>query len=49
MIELLAENGEFYKTYRLDYHGGDRFPHLERIAGKPDLLSDCETAGTGDG
>jgi hypothetical protein len=39
-IELLTENGEFYKTYRLDYHGGDRCPHLERDATKPDLLLD---------
>ena len=29
-LEILAENGEYYKTYRLDYHGGERYPHLER-------------------
>jgi predicted metalloprotease with PDZ domain len=39
-LELLAENGEFYKTYRLDYHGGPRYPHLERDATRPDLLTD---------
>jgi predicted metalloprotease with PDZ domain len=39
-IELLIENGEFYKTYRVDYHDGLRYPHLERDASKPDLLSD---------
>ena len=39
-LELLVENGEFYKTYRLDYHGGPRYPHLERDATKPDMLAD---------
>jgi predicted metalloprotease with PDZ domain len=38
-IELLARNGDSYKTYSVDYHGGLRFPHLERDASKPDLLS----------
>jgi predicted metalloprotease with PDZ domain len=39
-IELLAANGDFFQTYRVDYHGGERHPHLEQIGGKPDLLSD---------
>jgi predicted metalloprotease with PDZ domain len=39
-IELLIENGEFYKTYKVDYHEGLKYPHLERDASKPDLLSD---------
>ena len=26
------------KTYALDYHDGERFPHLERDSSKPDLL-----------
>lgn len=38
-IELLVENSEYYKSYPLDYHGGERFPHLERVAARPDLLS----------
>ena len=38
--ELLIENGEFYKTYKVDYHEGLKYPHLERDASKPDLLSD---------
>ena len=38
-IELLVENAEYYRTYKLNYHGGERYPHLERIAGRPDLLS----------
>ena len=39
-IELLAENGDYFRTYRIDYHGGERYPHLELISGKTDLLSD---------
>jgi predicted metalloprotease with PDZ domain len=39
-IELLVENDEYYKIYKLDYHGGDRYPHLVRDESKPDLLSE---------
>jgi predicted metalloprotease with PDZ domain len=39
-IELLFENVEYLRSYRLDYHGGERYPHLERIEGKPDVLAD---------
>jgi predicted metalloprotease with PDZ domain len=39
-IELLVENDEYYKTYKLDYHGGERYPHLVRDESKPDLLSE---------
>ena len=39
-LELLVENTEYYKTYKLDYHDGEKFPHLVRDETKPDLLSD---------
>lgn len=39
-IELLVENTDYYKTFKLDYHGGERYPHLVRDESKPDLLSD---------
>jgi len=39
-IELLIENTDYYKTYKLDYHGGEVYPHLVRDESKPDLLSD---------
>ena len=39
-IELLIENEDFFQTYHVDYHGGERYPHLERISGKPDLLGE---------
>jgi predicted metalloprotease with PDZ domain len=38
-ITLLAENGEYYSTYQISYHDGDRYPHLVRTEG-PDLLED---------
>jgi len=38
-LELLLENLDTFKTYKVDYHGGEKFPHLERVAGKPDLVS----------
>jgi predicted metalloprotease with PDZ domain len=38
-IELLVENTEYYRTFKIDYHEGEKFPHLERDISKPDLLS----------
>jgi len=38
-IELLVKYGDLYRTFRVDYHDGLRYPHLERIAGAPDRLS----------
>jgi predicted metalloprotease with PDZ domain len=37
-IELLVRTGDVYRTFRLDYRGGLKYPHLERIAGTPDRL-----------
>jgi len=37
-IELRVENAEHYQTYRLDYHDGERYPHLVRDAARTDLL-----------
>jgi predicted metalloprotease with PDZ domain len=38
-LELLVENTDYYKTYKVDYHGGERYPHLVRDESKPDLLT----------
>ena len=38
-LSLLVENGEFFKTYQINYHGGTQYPHLVRDPAKPDLLS----------
>ena len=43
-IELLLKSFDRYRTVKLDYHGGLRYPHLERIAGKPDYLTPILTA-----
>jgi predicted metalloprotease with PDZ domain len=43
-LELLVENTDYYKTYKLDYHGGERYPHLVRDDAKPDLLSEIYKA-----
>jgi predicted metalloprotease with PDZ domain len=39
-LELIVENGEYFKTVRIDYRDGNRYPHLVRMANAPDLLSD---------
>lgn len=38
-IDLLLKNGDEYRTVRVDYRGGLRYPHLQRIPGAPDRLS----------
>jgi predicted metalloprotease with PDZ domain len=38
-LELLIRNGEYYQTFRVDYHGGERYPHLVRDSAAPDLLT----------
>ncbi|MGA8761656.1 MAG: M61 family peptidase, partial [Candidatus Sulfotelmatobacter sp.] len=43
-LELLVENADYYKTYKLDYHGGERYPHLVRDESTPDLLSEIYKA-----
>ena len=39
LIELLVKDGEFYRTFRIDYEGGEKYPHLTRDAATPDLLT----------
>jgi predicted metalloprotease with PDZ domain len=38
-LEIMVEDGEFYKTFRIDYHGGEKYPVLVRDERKADLLS----------
>jgi predicted metalloprotease with PDZ domain len=37
-IELIVTNSDYYETVHIDYHGGLRYPHLERAPAQPDLL-----------
>jgi predicted metalloprotease with PDZ domain len=39
-MQFLVLNDGYYKTISIDYHGGPRYPHLERAEGKPDLLGE---------
>ena len=39
-ITVTADNGGFVHSYDIQYHGGERYPHLDRIASLPDLLDD---------
>ena len=37
-ISLIVRQGDRFRAVRLDYHGGLRYPHLERDPNRPDLL-----------
>ncbi len=39
-IELIVVNTGTYRVVGIDYHGGLRFPHLQRVEGTPDLLDE---------
>jgi predicted metalloprotease with PDZ domain len=43
-LELLVESSGYYRTLRVEYFDGARFPHLTRIAGHPDTLSQALSA-----
>src|SRR6185437_1725126 len=43
-IRLLLKYQGGYRTVPVDYHGGLQYPHLERIEGTPDYLSQIITA-----
>lgn len=37
-IQFILKRGERYETLSVNYHGGLRYPHLQRIANRPALL-----------
>ncbi len=39
-IALIVTHTDDYRTIEIDYHGGSRYPHLERVPNTPDRLSD---------
>jgi predicted metalloprotease with PDZ domain len=39
-LVLLMANGNYFQTVTIDYHGGVRNPHLERVNSKPDVLDE---------
>jgi predicted metalloprotease with PDZ domain len=43
-IELIIENTDYFRVVKLDYHGGEKYPHLVRDETKPDLLTEIYRA-----
>lgn len=43
-LELLVENTDFFIPFKIDYQGGEQYPHLVRDETRTDLLSDIEKA-----
>src|SRR5450631_3737332 len=39
-LQLLIENTDYFRTFNLDYHGGEKYPNLVRDESKPDMLTD---------
>ena len=39
-IEYIVSNDNHFRTVRVDYHDGEKYPHLERDSSAPDLLDD---------
>jgi predicted metalloprotease with PDZ domain len=39
-IELTVRNGEYTSPRKVDYHGGERYPHLERRNSQSDMLNE---------
>jgi len=46
-IEFIAQTGDYFKTYSVSYFEGEKVPHLERIEGRPDLLTNILMPKTG--
>jgi C-terminal processing protease CtpA/Prc len=43
-MELIVENTDYFRVVKLDYHGGEKYPHLVRDESKPDLLTEIYRA-----
>jgi predicted metalloprotease with PDZ domain len=37
-IQLIVSNSDVFRVVNIDYHGGERYAHLERVPNTPDLL-----------
>jgi predicted metalloprotease with PDZ domain len=51
-IELIVSNDDEFRTVRLDYHDGEKYPRLQRVQGTTDLLDEILkplAAGKGSG
>jgi predicted metalloprotease with PDZ domain len=43
-VKLLVENTDYFREFSLDYHNGEKYPHLVRDESKPDQLTDIVRA-----
>ncbi len=39
-LQLLIENTDYFRTFVIDYHGGEKYPHLVREESKPDTMTE---------
>ncbi len=39
-ITLLAVEDDYIRTFTINYHGGEKYPHLVRVSEKPDYLDE---------
>ena len=39
-LELILQNAGYFHVVKMDYHGGERYPSLDRVNGTPALLDD---------
>jgi len=46
-ITLLVVDDDYYRTATIEYHGGERYPHLVRDDSKPDYLSELSKPRAG--
>ena len=46
-ITLLVVSDEYIHTVNVEYHGGQQYPHLLRVDGKPDYLDELIKALAG--
>ena len=46
-IELQIEKAGKLETHKIQYHGGNQFPHLERVKDTPDYLDEILKPLTG--
>lgn len=45
-MDLLIENSDFVKSHSINYFDGVKYPHLERVEGQPDILTEIIRART---
>ena len=39
-MEFIVSNTSYFKVLKIDYHGGQKYPYLERVKGEKDVLEE---------